>query len=607
MKKLRIVLGVLITTLGLAAIPATANAAPGQSYTQYDIMATLNQDGTADVTMNVALDFSRNPGRGPVFSFVIKSNIPNDNRYRVTDIKNFRITSPTGADTSVSTEESDNGYARSYRIGDQDTYYRNVQQYVVSYTATGLLAPNDAVSGFDKFDWSAIGNQGDLPILNPSVTITAPFDVSDATCFYGRDFRTECSASHDANTAKYSVDSLNAGEGMEVATGFPVGSFSKVNIEYGYQPTVSNLFRITPATGITALIVLVVGVVGAIAARRRFGSDHIFVGLAPGNLPAPGQKAAQARGSFDTIPVAFAPPKGVRPAEGSYVLKRSATNATLDSTLIDLAVRGYLVVEPGQRDDDTTFHRTNKPATGLLPYESAVLDAIFDGKTVANSRKLSKSQRAAKKMMKAKSRLTRQVQGYHWFGIDPSALKVTFFMAGAVVAALGVFLSVSLVQKGWGLVSIAVLLAGVVVIITAFGVSNRTAVGSAVYAQAEGFKQYLSTAEADQLKWEAGQDIFSQYLPWAAAFGVAERWAALFQKLAAEGRYDADLYWMAGGNYWYTMNLAHTIGSMTHSIDSMITSATANYAQSGISSALGGGGGFSGGGGGFGGGGSSSW
>ena len=51
----------------------------------------------------------------------------------------------------------------------------------------------------------------------------------------------------------------------------------------------------------------------------------------------------------------------------------------------------------------------------------------------------------------------------------------------------------------------------------------------------EGFRNYLATAEADQLKFEEGEDIFSKYLPWAIIFGLADRWAKICADLVGDG------------------------------------------------------------------------
>ena len=65
---------------------------------------------------------------------------------------------------------------------------------------------------------------------------------------------------------------------------------------------------------------------------------------------------------------------------------------------------------------------------------------------------------------------------------------------------------------------------------------QRTADGRAVCDQVEGFKTYLATAEADQLRFEEGEDIFSKYLPWAIIFELADRWAKICGDLVAMGR-----------------------------------------------------------------------
>ena len=76
----------------------------------------------------------------------------------------------------------------------------------------------------------------------------------------------------------------------------------------------------------------------------------------------------------------------------------------------------------------------------------------------------------------------------------------------------------------------------------------RTAKGHALYAQAMGFRTYLATAEANQLKFEAGRDIFSDYLPYAIAYGVEERWKKLFDDLIARGEWTITPTWHRGAS-----------------------------------------------------------
>ena len=78
------------------------------------------------------------------------------------------------------------------------------------------------------------------------------------------------------------------------------------------------------------------------------------------------------------------------------------------------------------------------------------------------------------------------------------------------------------------------------------GKGQRNPAGRAVADQLIGFRKYLATAEADQLRFEEGEDIFSKYLPWAIVFGLADRWQKVCEQLVAAGRLTPDPYWYAG-------------------------------------------------------------
>ena len=57
--------------------------------------------------------------------------------------------------------------------------------------------------------------------------------------------------------------------------------------------------------------------------------------------------------------------------------------------------------------------------------------------------------------------------------------------------------------------------------------------GTAIRIQALGFREYLTKAEASQIRFEEARDLFSRYLPYAIVFEVADRWAHLFGEVAA--------------------------------------------------------------------------
>jgi len=151
---------------------------------------------------------------------------------------------------------------------------------------------------------------------------------------------------------------------------------------------------------------------------------------------------------------------------------------------------------------------------------------------------------------------------------------------------------------------VPLILIGAVLLFTQKAAPVRRAEGSRVLAESKGFELFLHTADANQLKFEEGQDTFSKYLPYAIAFGIAELWTKKFQDLAAQGYKVAEPNWMTGytmGSFWAMSNGFTGTISQFSSLASAAVSAPTPGSTGG--SGFGGGGGFSGGGGGGGGGG----
>jgi hypothetical protein len=82
-------------------------------------------------------------------------------------------------------------------------------------------------------------------------------------------------------------------------------------------------------------------------------------------------------------------------------------------------------------------------------------------------------------------------------------------------------------------VTLGLLVAALIAVIVWRAMPSRTATGRAVWAQTVGFRQYLATAEAEQLRHEEAASVFGRYLPLAMIFGLTRRWAAVFAALAA--------------------------------------------------------------------------
>ncbi len=140
-----------------------------------------------------------------------------------------------------------------------------------------------------------------------------------------------------------------------------------------------------------------------------------------------------------------------------------------------------------------------------------------------------------------------------------------------------------------GIVLVSTLIAGAVV----FFVSRRTASGFEAKNHLDGFKLFLSVTDKERFDFhnapEKSPELFMQYLPYAIALGVEEKWAKVFKGITIP---QPD--WYSGGS----VN-AFSATALTSELTSFSTSFSASSGVSGSS-----GGGSSGGGGGGGGGGS---
>jgi hypothetical protein len=134
-----------------------------------------------------------------------------------------------------------------------------------------------------------------------------------------------------------------------------------------------------------------------------------------------------------------------------------------------------------------------------------------------------------------------------WFRGDPSEVRRWWVRAGLLVSAAGLLGTVLLARfTTFGLTGVALVLSGLLLAVLARAMPSRTAKGSALLAQAQGFRLYLATAEAEQLRFEDGEDVFSRYLPYAIAFGLADRWARVGADLGKRGAETVTPNWYGG-------------------------------------------------------------
>jgi hypothetical protein len=597
-------LAVVALTGLVAAAPAAALVGTGEEHiTSYDVVLSVNDDGTLAARETIDYDFGASVGKHGIYrTFPVR--VPYDDQHdRVYDVANFRVESPTGAPTDVDASES--GGTATYRIGNPDKTVSGRQRYDITYTVDGAL---NAFPDHDELYWNAIGDGWGVPIDAATVRVVTPTAPTQQACFAGPTGSSlPCGSITAAGTEVTATQpgGLGAYSGFTVVVGLPKDAVTATGPLLEERWTLRRSLTPTPLTGSLAGLLLLPGlaVVAWLVGVR--GRDRRYAGQTPGLVPpAGGVDERVPLVGAGPVAVQFQPPEGLRPGQLGTLLDERANVVDVTATIVDLAVRGHLRIVELERahwfsSRDWRLEKLTGGTGELLPFERELYNGLF----LAGDQVLLSSLKKtfAARMAKVQTALYVDVTRAGWFRGRPDKVRRAWQTGGFVLALAGGWLTWLLSRHlHWAPVGVAVTVVGVVLFLLSRRMPARTAAGTAVLAQARGFREYLRTAEAEQLRFEEGQDIFSRYLPYAVVFGETDRWVRVFGPLAAASSVGSSTSWYAGPTGWDMSHFGQSLDGFTSTAASTLAASTpSSSGGSGF-----GGGGSSGGGGGGGGGGS---
>jgi uncharacterized protein (TIGR04222 family) len=618
----RTVVALLVLGLGalvwLLAIPTPAYAADDQ-IDSFMINYDMQPSGLLKVKETITWRFGSNSGRhGMQRYLVIREPDPSSDQDFVYEISNVNVSSPdpgVATQFSSTTTESQGGREEelNIRIGDPNqTISADTATYVIAYDVAGAMR---SFPGYDEFFWDNPGFGNPL-IKTLKITTSVPGGAQDASCFAGPPgSTTPCETKKFTKGGEAIFGQTNLPPGASVSIGVKITPDLVADNKPHMEPNGSKL---VPAERTGAIVLAAVSGLIAVSSPilgmlwwRKNGRDQRYADLAPGTIPPPSQEFRVVPNDPDIpIPVAFSPPP-IPVAEAGLLIDGQVDTRETAATVIDLAVRGALTVESdGAGDFRVTLL---DPSKASASHETVLLTSMFDGDPSGAARDLSEPGSITSAHEQMRDSVRNQVAARDWFRKVPSAAETSGF--GVAVIAIAVFAALALgFWIAWTreLPRVLLLLIPLLPIIITLAViraklkrGQRTAEGRAICDQVEGFRGYLATAEADQLKFEEGEDIFSKYLPWAIIFELADRWAKICGDLVAMGRLPNETpYWYIGNYQMAAFNTAFLTSSLTSAATPVPSSSGVTGTGFGGGSSFGGGG-FAGGGGG--GGGSGSW
>jgi uncharacterized membrane protein YgcG len=594
---------------------------------------TIAPSGVIHTVETIHYDFAGESGKHGIFRYLY-SHFPGPHgQDRIYDYTNIQVTSPSGASALFSTATQS---SVEIKVGNANATLMGKQTYVISYDIRGALNATKQTDGstLDEFYWNVTGYDWPVGMNKITVAIHSPSSPSLTACYQGAPGSTALcpTQSADGSGARFATGFVPAGQGLTVDAGWPAGTFSQTApilaahlpadapVRYAGSNDGPDPFW-TPwnwGTGLALLVLIPLGYLLLVTTRRR---DLEFTGATPGTVPMDQANAPVGTAPMhETLVVEYQPPAGFPVGAANLLLTKQRRTVDITATLIDLAVRHHLRIEEIGDVAKRKAKDYNLVATPelvkvsdpkLFAHETLLLDKLFAGgrKSVTLS---ALNNTFSTNLTVIKAAIDSWVDAGKYFA---DRLHRSHPVLGWTIAlSIAVFIGMFFVDKAWAFIPVGAFIGAVIALAQGQRAVRRSALGHAIFIQLEGFRMYIGAAEADQIRFEEGTDVFSRYMPWAIAFGQAEHWARVFASLAEKGSYTATPDWYVGN--FATLNAINSIAAIS-SIGAAVSSfsAVANAAMSsspatvssgggtGFSS-FGGGGGFSGGGGGGGGGGS---
>src|SRR5271156_274816 len=543
---------------------------------------TVNNDGSALVKETISVVFV-GAWHGIYRTIPIEYPGPDGTNYQLF----LEITSITenGANLKYDSSTTGSGAYRRLMIHIPDAV-NSTHEVEIAYRVRNATRFFDQ---YDEFYWNVTGNAWPVPIDHAAATVNFPSSANEAlraqafTGVYG-------STEHDA-TAKVE------GSSAEFETTYPLPMRGGMTIDV-YIPK-----GILTAPGTLTKIFWFIG-----------GNPIVFLPLvtfavmfvlwwSAGRDPDPGMSVAPM----------YDPPPGISPAEAGTLLDDRIHPRDITSTIVDLAVRGFIKIEETDEkgllfhNKDYIFHllQTRQNWTGLAPHERVMMENIFVG-DAPDTRLSCLKNRFYTAVPVVREDIMSALKQKGIYTLDPESAN-----GYSVAAAFCILIPFAIFQfMNWAdFFSSMPMLIGCALISAlvwwAFArvMTAKTLKGARTHIAVLGFQEFMNRVDADRLK-TMPPNTFEKFLPYAMALGVEHHWAQAFAGIVK----DPPTWYAAPAGYGYGMmfnpilfsSSMHGMATDMHQV--FVSAPRASSGGSGFGGGgFGGGGGFSGGG--FGGGG----
>ncbi|MEV6285090.1 DUF2207 domain-containing protein [Kribbella sp. NPDC051770] len=498
---------------------AASSPTASEQVDAFTINYRVDRDGTVQVTETIVYRFGDRSDRHGIYRDLMvrePSGDHEDQRYDVSDVK---VSSPTGADTTLKQEDvllgSNRTKALRLRIGSPDnTVTGDTATYVIDYRLRGALR---SFGDHDELYWNATGRHWDVPLHKVEVTVDVPGGVQRAACYAGGlGAKTPCERSAVADgRATYTQGTLTLGQQLTIVASINPGEVSNAVPIFEPRASMTTTGLLQTLGGILGLIVLATG--GLLLFFRWNG---------------------RRTGTPVTEPPA------ISVAEARLLTHSIVDAEATQATLLELALLGAIRIENDDESDDNTVVLVDV-AAATRDHHLALLKGLFPLLNPGTSIRLHRRARENRRLLDAQTAMIRalraEVATKDWFAKLPSASRkppvlgrkqrfIPIFL-GVLGLALGAFvasrISLAISERPVdGLLVFAVL----VIAAVALSVVRRTAsrgrlapAGRELVRDLRSLQRYLTKARAEDLT----DRQLAELLPWAMVLDRGDRWEEL--------------------------------------------------------------------------------
>ncbi len=442
---------------------------------------------------------------------------------------------------------------------------------------------------YDEFYWNVTGNDWPVPIDHASAFVRLPPNTAGSlraqafTGAYGSAGRESTAEVNGADVTFETTAALPMRGGLTIDVYIPKGMLK--------QPgPLTRLFWFLESNPIIFLPFVTLGVMYLV--WSRWGRD-----------PDPGMSVAPL----------YEPPKNLSPAEAGTLIDDQIDPRDITSTLVDLAVRGYVKIEEVDEKvllfhrKDYVFHllKPREEWKNLAPHERVMLENIYAGGGT-QTRLSSLKNQFYRALPLIRTDIISSLRSKGVYLLDPDSANAYSIVAAIVILvpfALAQFTGYANFFNSIGSLIVALLVSALIWWLFARRMTAKTVQGGRTLVAVLGLQEFMNRVEADRLK-RMPPDTFEKFLPYAMALGVEHTWAQKFAGIVQnppQWYVSPTPYHLGGFNPVLFASSMHSMSGDMHQV--FVSAPRSNSSGSGWSG--GGGGGFSGGG--FGGGGGSAF